>query len=337
MTPRFWTWALLLLAAQPGCRAAGNVELLERELRWQEDRIYELEKVVDEYTQQLESCQRENKSLLSDDEDAALPRREAAGSRDAAPRRREPAFDEDALAPPEVILPGDDQADPFQPPEIMPPGTGPEGRHSPADGARPSQSRLDHDPGADQTPLDSAIVAGITLNPRLTGGHNVDGRAGDEGVMVVIEPRDADGDLVEVAGDVSVVVLDPARQGQAARVARWDFTAHEAAGHLRETPMGNGLHFELRWPHGPPAGAALTLYVRFTTSDGRKLGVEKQIDVDPPGVPSDQWPRSAAAPWASGPERAESLPRIRATGPRSIDADHPPAATRSGPNWSPYR
>ncbi|MEX2121583.1 MAG: hypothetical protein WD847_18495 [Pirellulales bacterium] len=335
MTPRCWVWPLLLLAA-PGCRAAGNVELLERELRWQEDRIYELEKVVDEYTQQLESCQRENKSLLSDDEDAALPRREGAGTRDAAPRRRQPASDDDSLAPPEVILPGDDQADPFQPPEIMPPGTGPEGQHSPADGPRPneSQSQLEHDPGADQAPSDSAVVAGITLNPRLTGGHNVDGQAGDEGVMVVIEPRDADGDLVEAAGDVSVVVLDPAQRGQAARVARWDFTAEEAAGHLRDTPMGNGLHFELRWPHGPPAGAALTLYVRFTTSDGRKLEVEKQIGVDPPGVPSDNRTRSAAA---SGPGRAESLPRIRATGPRPIDGQHPPAATRSGPSWPPYR
>src|SRR4029077_2003271 len=101
--------------------------------------------------------------------------------------------------------------------------------------------------------------------------------------LVVIEPLNAAGDLVEVSGEISIVILDPSFNDDAARVARWDFNSKEAAAYIKRTPMGDGLHFDLRWPHSPPVHRVLNLYVRFTTADGRRLQVEKQIEVEPPG------------------------------------------------------
>jgi hypothetical protein len=159
-------------------------------------------------------------------------------------------------------------------------------------------------------PVDEVITQ-ITLNRKLTGGHNVDGHPGDEGVMVVVEPLNAAGDLVEVPGPVAIVVLDPAIDGDAARIARWDFTSQEAASHIKRTPLGDGLHFDLRWPHSPPVHRVLNLYVRYTTADGRRLQVEKQIEVDPP----------------HGEEPADRVTKNGGTGPKVSD----PSDTKNGP------
>ena len=57
----------------------------------------------------------------------------------------------------------------------------------------------------------------LVINKRLTGGLDRDGHNGDEGVLVVFEPRDAQDRLVNAVGDVSIVVMDPALEGAAQR------------------------------------------------------------------------------------------------------------------------
>jgi len=59
------TFAILVLAcvSLTGCRSGGRKELLTRDLRLQEDRIYELEDMLDQMECQLESCRRENETL----------------------------------------------------------------------------------------------------------------------------------------------------------------------------------------------------------------------------------------------------------------------------------
>ena len=58
----------------------------------------------------------------------------------------------------------------------------------------------------------------ITLNRKQTSGYNADEQPGDEGVSVLIEPRNASGALLRAAGKLSIVVLDPTLAGDAARV-----------------------------------------------------------------------------------------------------------------------
>ena len=110
----------------------------------------------------------------------------------------------------------------------------------------------------------------LVINKRLTGGLDRDGRNGDEGILVVVEPRDAQGRLVKAPGALSVVVMDPAQEGEAGRVARWDFAAHEVHSHFHSTVFGRGLQFELPWPGEPPKNSALRLFVRFITEDGQE-------------------------------------------------------------------
>jgi hypothetical protein len=366
MNAWYFVAAVLLGIAAAGCRTNISQDLLEQELRMQEDKIYELQGLVDEYEARLDSCARENQSLLKETVENPSPRSES---------RRKKAGDH-GLALPEVEVPGG-AVPPYEgPPVISPPDPDvPEGESAPeSEPAPPYNMRLPNSsatpgdrsqlpefempadeelPAGDKTASDDTVTQ-ITLNRKLTGGHNADGQPGDDGLMVVVEPLDAKGDLLEIPGEVSVVVLDPAQEGEAARVARWDFTAEEAAEHIKRTPMGDGLHFELRWPHGPPANRDLNLYVRYTTPEGKKLQVEKKIEVEVPGAPKNDaapaWTKADKPAPAPAPDRStqnwDDSPRAKATAVRPAPDDEAPKSSAkpapkndrtAAPKWGPYR
>jgi hypothetical protein len=105
---------------------------------------------------------------------------------------------------------------------------------------------------------------------------------------VVIEPRDRLDRLVSRAGDVSIVIIDPAKSGEAARVARWDFTADEIAPMFAKTPRGEGIQLNLRWPASPPERERLVVFVRFTTAQGDRYEASQSILIDLAGdAPTD--------------------------------------------------
>ncbi len=377
MNAWYFVAAVLLALAATGCRSNISQELLEQELRMQEDKIYELQGQVEEYEAQLDSCRRENHTLLKEGGAVTSPRLNS--------RRKGHAPAEDGLALPEVEVPGG-LAPPYDgPPLISPPDPEvPEGEKAPEEGdllppkvllpnsgAAPGERMQLPDfelPGEEEAPDGDRTAAGddverITLNRKLTGGHNTDGQPGDDGLMVVVEPLDSSGELLELPGDVSVVVLDPAQEGDAARVARWDFTAEEAAKHLKRTPMGDGLHFDLRWPHGAPVNRELNLYVRYTTPEGKKLQVEKKVEIalagsapsdsapawtkaDKAGPSSDEndsaqgWsdaPRAKATAVRPAPDSATAKPAGNASGKTSSQAADSKNDRTAAPKWTPYR
>jgi hypothetical protein len=177
------------------------------------------------------------------------------------------------------------------------------------------------DPRADNTRADR-----ITLNRALTGGYSHDARFGDAGVSVLIEPRDAHGRLVPAAGPVSVVVLDRGRSGDAARVARWDFTAEQISTLYRKTPYGEGIYLEMPWPGSPPERGHLHLFVRYTTQDGRNLEASCELDV--------ALPRREPA-WQSLSSAEVEPPRVQAASAwrqKARAEEPPPAAVVDSPS-----
>jgi hypothetical protein len=86
--------------------------------------------------------------------------------------------------------------------------------------------------------------------------------------------------VVEAAADVSVIVVDPAVSGEVGRLARWEFKAAELAGRFSSTASPAGIQLELPWRVAPPARNDLHLFVRYTTSDGRKLDADRPIKAD---------------------------------------------------------
>lgn len=374
MKPPRYLVILAICALSVGCRATKqDTELLERELRLQEDRIYELEYCLDAYEKRLLACRSENSALRRElrerggsGDDFLPPRAPSApevelGPGGFLPERGEPGF-------PAELDPGQyEEAPPFNPPIISPPG---EETYEEVPGARstrggsqrvsqipvaaaggaalaghaaprPGAARANasvgerlgraealldrvaaaHDPAervAD--PVHDLEVVDVTLNKMLTGGMDRDKRGGDEGILVVIEPRNHKNQIVQAFGQISVVVLDPALSGEDARIARWDITPQELEHRFRGRQFGRGFQLELPWPGDPPQHSDLHLFVRFVGDDGRKLIVDRELKINPPGGEKDGgWVPATR----SGVVIDESVPAM--TAPRESHAEARPA------------
>lgn len=204
-----------------------------------------------------------------------------------------------------------------------------------------------------QPPADTKVTH-VFLNPLLTGGADFDRQPGDEGLSIVLEPRNAADQYVPQAGAVSVVVLDPTKDGESARIARWDFTLTATQQKLQTTSAAKGIHLEMPWPASPPSAGKLQLFVRYETADGRRLQTDREIFITPPGQVAQRWtprssdrPISAAAPSSTAPspvappaivsniEPAQAEPKLLTppAGPSATTAQKKPAA----PVWSPER
>ena len=201
--------------------------------------------------------------------------------------------------------------------------------------------------GATLPLVDSIKVAQITLNKSLTGGIRTDGRFGNEALLVVIEPRDLLGNLLEAPGDVSVVLLDPAGSDETARIGRWDFTASQTAG-MFGCGQDRGIHLELPWTSRPPAHEHLQMYVRYTTRDGRKIQISRPIGINRSGDPPAKWmpvehevvarpAEGEADSWRRGVAREDSPPPEPAELPPARPAPQPAKPGLQRPIWSPDR
>ncbi len=294
---------VLFVLALAGCRSSDtDRRYLYEEIRCLEDEIYALDSMLNEYEAKLDSAHRQNAALrqqLSDgdggDADSTTPR---------------------TFTPPDINMPS--PSGPLEPPgfetnpeelpsapQFSPPRSGGAATAAPNGPAQLAS----HDEGLElgnvlrrqEEEITDFRVDHITLNRLLTGGHDRDDHPGDEGLFIVIEPRNRADQVLEVPGELTIVVMDPQLRGPEARVARWDFTFEESIDLFDDSLMARGMHVKLPWPGEPPSGRELRLYVRYVADEGRRLIAESTIQVDPPladnpvlaghTVASDQWRR----------------------------------------------
>jgi len=278
------TWPLLVAGTVcltvAGCRMDPRIAQLERANRLLEDRIYQLQ-------WELEDCQSAARRDGAEDATWSLPLEPVpdadspwdetpphASPRQAPALKLEGSLEE--VTPGEALdsLRGRRAVEPSGPV----PGESPDGPQLPGAGGDGEDSS-----GWKTAPPKPAIsstgqqVTQIVLDRRAIRGYGTVEGTSDAGLLIVVEPRNATGRPLDVPGDVSVVVLDPALQGEAARVARWDFSAAETARMIRSS--GPGIELTLPWPAGQPKHADLHLFVRYVTEDGRKLEVDAPIRI----------------------------------------------------------
>lgn len=271
--------APLSLGCQRDAYVDAYFDMLNAEKRVLEDRLYETQYDYEQALAELET-------LRGGAKGGRKPESRKRASDSARPST-EPAQDE----PPE------DSGVPKEAPELpkieLPPGVEEGKRQPPAPGVmRQASTVKDASPGVATKPralnddeLAAAIVSALDqrvesvhLNPRLTGGADFDGQPGDDGICVLVEPRNRSGDFVPEAARISIVMLDPARSGEAARIARWELDAEAARAFLRTDSLDQGLLLRLPWQEALPQGNRAHLFVRYFAADGRKLEADQEIE-----------------------------------------------------------
>jgi len=245
--------AVLGVCLAAGCKSDLNQQLLERELRMQEDQIYLLQDELQAKCARLERTIGENGSLKKQlgigETDPAQGRpkmpgglfsgQAAAGAPTALPPPMPPGNagttrsgpDAIRFVPPAVsIPPGGGALPPPMPPALSPPAGLPRSAVPPAitpptlEGVPP----LPNEPGRGaQAPAGLRLsyneslageekITHLVINPSRTVCFDGDGDSLSDGLALVVEPRDADERLVTAAGDITVTVHDPSVQPIAA-------------------------------------------------------------------------------------------------------------------------
>ncbi len=302
-------WLFLpLLATAPvfvGCQTPRIVRELERENRELENKIWELAGLLEDKQAELEACRRQGGGSTGGGREATTPKR-AEESAPQWPGRAEPP-----PLPGHDGLPGIDVSPPLQEssPERALPGSRPPpaapGAFVPSDStiALPQfpETTRNEAPSrdADKTSVSpvsrgevavatgrtrsggSDEVTAVVLHPEWVRGIDLDGRPGDDGIQILLQPLDDRGDILTAAAPVTVVVLDPQLTGLSARIARWDLHPDEVRSYFVQRGGTSGYLLDLPWPAEPPVHGELLVFARYTAADGRKLEAQAELNVRP--------------------------------------------------------
>jgi hypothetical protein len=301
-------WLTLALA---GCHGGAQSDIVERELRWQEDQIYAMEDYISDYQQLL--CQYRS-------ENSALKRQLGYGHQKENPERQIRRDDQRIQDTEEIIREFDQPA--IQPgvPSLMdtlPGGSGasqrqefgPDLEFRPARRSTPGvrrtvlEQRLDQPqeqleeswPEADSLALDEAFAVELQQVPEEADDspeplqHVVvrgdvlppdDDQTGPR-LLVNVEPLGGSGGPAEFAGGLSLMILDTS--GEKPRgIARWDFSPEQLTELLGEE-LGPTMEFPLQLPADTPTDLPLQIWVRLVPADGEKVLAHSILDLQQPG------------------------------------------------------
>lgn len=298
--------AVVLAGCQGNAKAYRYIETLNAERRALEDRVYALEDDLDALDTELSEVLSENDELRRELGKDSKP----TGRRSAPPARRAPAGPaapstpsrRDPPAAHELVPPTIDSGEPDEPDAPAEEPNGPRLEPAPktsqtGEADSPAELLIPPPPstsqGAKRTSAEGKLVATsatlatndrrvvrIALDPARSGGADFDGRRGDDGVSIVLQPKNDAGQIVLDPAAISVAVLDPNRPADQSRVARWDLDAQQVK-KLAEDPTTNrGWKLHFAWPEQPPSSSLLRLYVRYTTEDGQHFDTEQEIHIE---------------------------------------------------------
>jgi len=189
--------------------------------------------------------------------------------------------DDNAVNRPLLLAPSNSEVEPT--PDVLPQET--TQRASPLDStlviaprsAIPISSRSNNTmTGVGQA---KSVPVRLSLAQEFVTGRNYDGEPGDDGIAVLVQPLDSQGDVILEPAAISVVVVDPAVRGPAARIARWDLQPEEVKSYVVRRGDLTGFLLELPWPNRGPGHEELKVFVRYYLPDGSHLETQSDIRV----------------------------------------------------------
>lgn len=200
----------------------------------------------------------------------------------------------------------------------------------------------------------------VAIDVPYARGFDSDGNTGDDGIMFVVEPRNASGQLVPAVAPMTIALIDPQAIGEAQRIGLWDLTAEEIAETQQEGLMsGSGITIRLPWQGEPPARRQMLLFVRYGGAEEIQLEARTNVNLQSSSSDRSTWlPRptplrtaeseNQSDRLASDNTRSSSRPSSSSSSSPSQDSSYArPASTSPGasttsprtsrPAWSPYR
>ena len=137
-------------------------------------------------------------------------------------------------------------------------------------------------------------VIEIAFHPTLCRGQCLDSKDRNDGLYLVLQPRNASGEVIDLPASLTIVALDPNRPDDQSKIGRWTLTKEEIDAQLEPVGIGHGFHISLPWQEAKPSGDAVQVHIRYEMQDGRRLVNERRIQLHVPSAGSASWtPRVA--------------------------------------------
>jgi hypothetical protein len=140
-------------------------------------------------------------------------------------------------------------------------------------------------------------VTGLELG-RRSGGLDTDGKDGDDGVMVYLQPVDRDGHVIKAAGEATIQLYDLANKPDENMIGEYRWPLDELGKRWAGGFLGSS-QFSLMcpWLHGPPAHDQLTIRVTFIDYlTGKTFTAQKVVTVHLPGAAQSAQGAAATQP-----------------------------------------
>jgi len=145
------------------------------------------------------------------------------------------------------------------------------------------QKRIDTLVGLGPDRLKKLYYAKSIKLGQYTGGADLDGQAGDDGVKVFLRPIDSNGDTIKAAGTVTVQLYDLAQPADKTLIGEYKWSVDEVAKAFSGGFMTYHFSFTCPWKSGPPKHAGITVRVEFIDYlTGKTLSTQKVCKVNLP-------------------------------------------------------
>ncbi|MBM4072119.1 MAG: hypothetical protein FJ271_24810 [Planctomycetes bacterium] len=123
----------------------------------------------------------------------------------------------------------------------------------------------------------TVTVQKITLG-RMTGGTDIDGCYGDDGLLVVVEPRDCENQTLKAPGSLHIMALAVDPHGLKAPVGTWDVPPDQLRYTWKQGLLSNGYSVTVPF-QVPPMTENVRVAVRLVMPDGRTFETDKDVKV----------------------------------------------------------
>jgi len=167
-------------------------------------------------------------------------------------------------------------------------------------------------------------IRAIRLSQEKTAGQNLDQNPGHDGLMVVVQPIDQDGNVIPVAGDMTISIIDPKAATSRQRISFYRLPADEVEEMLETSEaLGPGIHLPVAWNHQIPQHADLKVFVRFTSENNRRFEASMPVQIQ--------------VPTGSRTQNGDQF--VDTDSDQNIEQGIPasPASSRKRPQWRPRR
>ncbi len=157
----------------------------------------------------------------------------------------------------------------------------------------------------------AAWVRDIQIDRELSRAQNFDGKAGDDGILLVVQPVDDAGNVIPVAGKIKVSIIDKHEKGERQRIGFYELLEQDVQPIIETSEaLGAGIHLRLNWNRHVPRNRLVRVFVRYEV-EGRRYQASIPIRVNTTADQQANWTPDRMSPTAAQSSSNNNRPTWR--------------------------